>query len=269
MSWLLLPPGHRPGQRVPAVVSVYPGNGNAAGWSRWRLDSMTPLNDHILAARGFAVLYPSLPADQRLPRDPLNGLSESVLAAVDSAVAEGYIDPDRLAVQGHSYGGYAAAAVIGQTNRFKAAVAQSAPYNLYSLYGQIDPRRRLSVEQDGLNLYNVSLLETGHSGMGGPPWRDPERYLRNSPISLVEAVRTPIMLIHGDLDYVPIAQAEEYFTALTRLNKDAVFLRYFGEDHILNSPANIRDMWRRLFGWYEQHLGRPAAAPATVSQRSE
>ncbi|HEX8525762.1 alpha/beta hydrolase family protein, partial [Allosphingosinicella sp.] len=265
MSWLLLPPGHRPGQRVPAIVNVYPGNGNAASWSRWRLDSTTPLNDHILAARGYAILYPSLPSAQTLPRDPLENLADSLLAAVDAAIAEGYIDPDRLAVQGHSFGGYAAAAVIGQTNRFKAAVAQSAPYNLYSLYGQIDPRRRLAVEQDGLNLYNVSLLETGHGGMGAPPWRDSERYLRNSPISQVEGVRTPIMLIHGDLDYVPMAQAEEYFTALTRLDRDAIFLRYFGEDHILNSPANIRDMWQRLFGWYERHLGPPAATVAVTA----
>jgi dipeptidyl aminopeptidase/acylaminoacyl peptidase len=261
ISWLLLPPGYRPGQRLPTVVQVYPGSVNGPRWTRSQLGSTTPLNDHILAARGYAVLYPSLPGDQRLPRDPLEGLRESVFAAVDAAVAQGYVDPDRLALQGQSLGGYGVAGLIARTDRFKAAVAQAGFYDLFSIYGQIDPRRRLSVEQDGLNLFGVSISETGHLGMGGPPWRDPQRYLRNSPISHVESVTTPVMLIHGDLDYVPITQAEEYFSALVRLNKDAVFLRYFGEDHVFNSPANIRDMWQRIFAWYERYLG-PAGASA-------
>ena len=115
--------------------------------------------------------------------------------------------------------------------------------------GQFDPRMRLQSEHEGLNLFFVGLMESSQGGMGAPPWRDPERYLRNSPLMQVEEVATPIMLIHGDLDYVPVSQAEEYFTALTRLNKDAVFVRYFGEDHIFNSPANIRDMRERILRW--------------------
>lgn len=127
------------------------------------------------------------------------------------------------------------------------------------MYGQFDPRMRLESEREGLNLFAVGLLESRQGGVGGPPWRDLERYLRNSPLMQVEAVETPIMLIHGGLDYVPISQAAEYFTALTRLNKDAVFVRYFGEDHIFNSPANIRDMRERILRWYESHIGPPHA----------
>lgn len=64
----------------------------------------------------------------------------------------------------------------------------------------------------------------------------------------------------GDRGYVPTQQAEELFTALTRLGKDAVFVRYFGEDHVYGSPANIRDMWQRIFDWYEETLGPPNVA---------
>src|SRR3546814_4717950 len=82
-------------------------------------------------------------SDLKVPRDPLNGLVEDVFAAVDAAVAAGYVDPDRLAVQGQSYGGYTAAALVGLTDRFKAAVAQAGPYNLLSLYGTFDERSRI------------------------------------------------------------------------------------------------------------------------------
>src|SRR3546814_4689107 len=73
--------------------------------------------------------------------------------------------------------------------------------------------------------------------MGAPPWDDPERYLRNSPLMHVKDIETPIMLLSGDRDYVPTQQAEEFFTALTRLGKDAVLVRYFGEDHVYHSRS--------------------------------
>ena len=65
------------------------------------------------------------------------------------------------------------------------------------------------------------------------------------------------MIMHGDRDIVSTTQAEEFFTALTRLGKDAVFVRYYGEGHIYNSPANIRDMWMRIMEWYRETLGPP------------
>src|SRR3546814_13400564 len=77
------------------------------------------------------------------------------------------------------------------------------------------------------------------------------------------------MLLSGDRDYVPTQQAEEFFTALTRLGKDAVLARYFGEDHVYHSPANIRDMWRRILDWYEQTLGPPTANGDATARRSE
>src|SRR3546814_14260589 len=86
--------------------------------------------------------------------------------------------------------------------------------------------------------------------MGAPPWDDPERYLRNSPLMHVKDIETPIMLLSGDRDYVPTQQAEEFFTALTRLGKDAVLVRYFGKAHVYHSLAHIRDMWRRILDWY-------------------
>jgi len=58
-----------------------------------------------------------------------------------------------------------------------------------------------------------------------------------------------------------VTQAEEMFTALYRLNKDALFVRYWGEGHVLASSANIRDFWRRVFTWYDRHLAADATEP--------
>lgn len=95
---------------------------------------------------------------------------------------------------------------------------------------------------------------SGQFRMGVPPWKDMDRYVRNSPISFVDRVGTPVMIVQGDQDYVPIQQGEEFFTALYRQNKPAIFVRYWGEGHILESPANISDLWRHIYEWLDRYL---------------
>ena len=90
--------------------------------------------------------------------------------------------------------------------------------------------------------------------MGVPPWKDPERYIRNSPLFSADKIQTPLMLIHGDDDFVDVGQPQELFNALQRQGKDSVFVRYWGEGHTFGSPANIRDMWQRIFAWFDDYL---------------
>jgi dipeptidyl aminopeptidase/acylaminoacyl peptidase len=91
--------------------------------------------------------------------------------------------------------------------------------------------------------------------MGSPPWKDAGRYLLNSPIFFADRVQTPLLIVHGDMDYIPIQQGEEFFMSLYRQGKRAAFVRYWGEGHVLESPANIRDMWQRILAWFEQAAG--------------
>jgi dipeptidyl aminopeptidase/acylaminoacyl peptidase len=209
------------------------------------------------------VLLASIPSDRDvLPREPLQELADTVLGAVDAAIATAYVDGDRLAIQGWSFGGFATIGVIAQTNRFKAAIAVAGIYDFQSHYGVQRISDRLAAEFDGLYFdldAPIGNVESDQIGMGAPPWRDPQRYLRNSPLTNVESIQTPVMLMHGDLDYtVSLTQSEELFTALYRLNKDATFVRYWGEGHDLPvSPANIRDYWARVFRWYDEHIGPP------------
>jgi hypothetical protein len=89
--------------------------------------------------------------------------------------------------------------------------------------------------------------------MGNPPWKDLGRYIRNSPISYVDRVQTPLLIVQGDMDEgSPIQQGEEFFTSLNREGKRVRFVRYLGEGHVLQSPANIRDFWMRTYAWLDE-----------------
>jgi dipeptidyl aminopeptidase/acylaminoacyl peptidase len=118
------------------------------------------------------------------------------------------------------------------------------------------------------HLRNPGILEGGQVRLGGPPWHDYWRYLRNSPILYVDRVNTPLMMIHGDLDFIALSQAEEFFTALYRQGKPARLVRYWGEDHIISSPANVADSWDRILQWFDMHR-KPARSQAAAQPRAQ
>jgi dipeptidyl aminopeptidase/acylaminoacyl peptidase len=69
------------------------------------------------------------------------------------------------------------------------------------------------------------------------------------------------MIIQGDADFIGMQQGEEFFSALYRMGKTAAFVRYWGEGHIIGeSEANVRDMWRRIFEWFDEHLKEDKAS---------
>jgi dipeptidyl aminopeptidase/acylaminoacyl peptidase len=179
-------------------------------------------------------------------------LTKGVLPAIDKLIELGVADPERVALMGHSLGGFATYGLVTQTNRFKAAIAISGFSDLLSLYNSVFPTHRyLSyIDEDAVLPWQAGL--EGLYRMGNPPWRDLARYLRNSPITNVDRVRSPLLIIHGDMDFVPIEQAEEFFNALYRQGKRARFIRYWGEWHLLNSPANIRDFWNQVYAWLDE-----------------
>jgi dipeptidyl aminopeptidase/acylaminoacyl peptidase len=253
-GWVILPVGYRRGKRYPLLTWVYAG----AVWDKRpfgaisSINSSSSLNLQIPAANGYAVLLPSMPlAPPGQTDDPLLRLPEGVLPAVDKAIELGIADPARLFLMGQSFGGFSTYGLVTQTRRFRAAVALAGLSDLISLYGQFDARARYT-DAPQENLFTMSLLESGQGKMGSPPWKDIGRYLRNSPIFFVDRVETPIMIVQGDLDYVAMQQGEEFFNSLYRQGKRAAFVRYWGEGHVIESPANIRDVWKRIFAWFDE-----------------
>lgn len=262
-AYYILPSGYEAGKRYPVLTWVYAGSvyGNRTPSNRGSINSSSYLNMQIPAAQGYVVLLPSMPlAPEGMTDDPMLRLPEGVLPAVDKLIEVGVADSDRLFLMGQSFGGFSTYGLVTQTQRFKAAISLAGLSNLISLYAQFDARQRYTGNPQE-NLFQASLMEGAQVRMGNPPWKDLGRYIRNSPIFYVDRVQTPIMIIQGDLDYIAMQQGEEFFMSLYRQGKRAKFVRYWGEGHSLQSPANIRDMWKQIFSWMEEFSPPPAKNP--------
>lgn len=251
--WLYLPADWRPGRRAPLVVVPYPGAAYPTAPAKYAAGASTfYTNPQVLAAHGYAVLVPSLPREPS--GEPMAGLADQVLDAVDAVVAQGYADPNRLAVWGHSFGGYAALAVATQTSRFRSVIASAGISDLVAYWGSVTPDHTVNAEIGSSINWGAGWVEGGQARMGGPPWIDAERYYRNSPALATDRITSPVLLIQGDQDAVPLAQAQEMFTTLYRQGKDAALVTYWGEGHVVASPGNVRDLYERVLGWLDETM---------------
>jgi dipeptidyl aminopeptidase/acylaminoacyl peptidase len=259
-DWLLLPPDHKPGERHPLLVYFYPDKRYGKELRGDDLRDFSFVNMNIPTARGYAVLLASMKISDlgKAIGNPMREMHEQLIRAAENAVAKGYVYSDRWAIMGHSYGGYGTNSVITQTGRFKAAISMNGLSNLSSGYGIGMNQDKAFAVPEGLN-FGALWSEGGQGRMGVAPWQDPQRYVDNSPVFWAHQITTPLMLIHGDQDFVNINEAEQLFAALYRQGKDAQLLRYWGEGHEYSSPGNITDMWERIFVFLDENLNKSAA----------
>lgn len=243
---LLLPANYDPHVRYPLVVWVYGGVFLSNDLDHFGLISQGAFNLQLLATRGYAVLLPDAPL--RLGT-PMSDLAKAVLPGVNKVIEMGIADPNRFAVIGHSFGGYSALSLIAQTKRFAAAIEIDGPASLLDLYGEMD--------SDG-QAYGIPLLEHGQGLMGGTPWQFRDRYIENSPLTYLDRVDTPLLIVHGSDDSVvsPFL-SDQLFVELRRLDKQVEYAKYSNEGH---SPLYWRypdqvDLWNRMFGWLAEHVG--------------
>jgi dipeptidyl aminopeptidase/acylaminoacyl peptidase len=234
---LLLPPGYRKEQRVPLVVWVYGGHDGSRDVNTFGLSSDPMFNFHILATRGYAVLSPDAPLREGMP---MHDLMSTVIPGVNAAIAQGYADPDRLAVMGQSYGSYCTLALISQTRLFKAAVITGAV---------VHP------EPESPDL-RMGYYEHGQGNLHGTPWDQHDRYLANSPIYLFDQVETPLLIGEGSKDTFAhnLLPSDATFAALKRLGKDVEYRIYKDEGHVLANKPNVIDFWERRLEFLAQHL---------------
>lgn len=251
-AWLLLPPDYSAGTKVPMVTIVYPGlvyeAKQPSDFSLYEADFWE--HPQLFAALGYAVLLPSMPPAKN-QSDKLKALPDGVLPAVDVVIALGIADPDRVAVAGQSDGGFATLGLITETNRFRSAIESAGFSDLVSLYGTFYGQYRYgdAGPPEKGQVLRMLQMEKGYDALGSPPWVDADLYRAGSAVLRADKVETPLMLIHGDLDFIPIQQDEEFFTALLRQDKRAEFVRYQGEWHTISDRANVLDLWKRVARW--------------------
>jgi dipeptidyl aminopeptidase/acylaminoacyl peptidase len=257
-GWLLYPPDYLAGRTIPIVTMVYPGS-IFSDRPPSSFDIFNPAFNHaqLFAALGYGVLIPSIPeSDKPMQVDGIAALAGSVLPLVDEVISRGIADPRRIAVAGQSAGGWATLGLIATTDRFRTAIASASYSNLVSLYGTFHGQYRYGDTgiAERSQLLRMLQFERGYYAAEAPPWEQPERYRINSPIWRVASVRTPLLLIHGDQDFIPVQQAEEFFTALYRQDKRVQLLRYAGEEHTIGARENVLDMWQRIDAWLRETM---------------
>jgi dipeptidyl aminopeptidase/acylaminoacyl peptidase len=236
---LLKPEGAAGGARVPAVILVH--GGPTGAWT-----------DHfqswgqLLAARGFAVLYPNVrgstgyghafAASNR--RDWGGGDYRDVLAGMDWLIGRGIADPDRVGIGGWSYGGYMAAWAVTQTSRFKASVSGAPMTDLVMEYGTEDP---------GINAEDTWAM--------GTPYKDLSLFLERSPLTHVDKVRTPILILCGENDATdPVGQCYEFDRGLRRCGAVSELVVYPREGHGIREEKHQTDVLDRIVAWFEKYL---------------
>ncbi len=250
---VLLPPGARRGDRLPAIVTMYPGGDVTRSAADFGGGSVFTVPNLVFTSRGFAVVLCQLAlGPNREAGNPVQEMVDVLLPQVYRAAELGYVDIDRLAIAGQSYGGYGTASIITRTNVFRAAVPISGIFDLFGNYGHIDP--------DGDGFFQA-WSEGGQGRMGTHPWANVRRYLDNSPYYNADRIATPVLIMHGTAD-MAYHDAGKLFTALKRLGKPAQLASYLDQGHVISlwRRASAVDAARRMVEFFRRHLGAASAA---------
>ncbi len=246
---LFLPAGYVEGTKYPTVVYYYEKLSQTRhSWSNPGF-SGTGWNPGVYTSNGYAVFIPDIVYTMD---DPGMSAVWCVIPAVKAAIATGVIDPDKIGIHGHSWGGYQTSFLITQTDMFKAAAAGAPLTNMISMYDLI-------YWNSGGG--NMSIFEASQGRFRGGPWENWEAYERNSPVYHVKNVKTPLLMLHNDKDgAVDFTQGIEYYNALRRLKKPVILVQYKGENHGLGKLENRKDYSVRMMEFFDHHL-KGADAP--------
>jgi len=252
-SWVVYPPDFDPTKKWPMLLYCQGGPQSQVGqWFSYRW------NFHLMAAQGYVVLAVNrrgLPGfgqrwNDEISQDWSGQAMRDLLSATDQMFEEPFIDRDRTAAVGASFGGYTIYWLMGhdQEDRFKAMIAHCGVFHLESMYGSTE------------ELFFVNW------DLGGPYWASAEtaaRYAAHSPHSYVKEWDTPLLVVHGQKDYrVPLSQGLQAFTAARAQGVPARFVYFPEEGHWVLSPQNGVFWHRTFFEWLEEHCKGVAEAPA-------
>ncbi len=257
---LYLPYNYRKGSPLPLIVWVYPGVQHEEGEaqsahneaSKWN-DDWTNLSKFTSA--GYAVFEPSIPLSPG--RINIEGeITGNVLPGISRLITLGIAKRGEIGLRGNSYGSLVALFLLEKTHIFSAAITSANFVDLISYHGVFRPESRRSAVADSYSQQNFAETEApnGTLRLMETPAGDMATYLRNSPLMHAGSIGTPLMLIQGEFDAVPMESVESLYSLLKENGVQVELVRYWGEAHIIKSPANIRDDWQREISWFNRYL---------------
>ncbi|HSQ19392.1 MAG TPA: prolyl oligopeptidase family serine peptidase, partial [Blastocatellia bacterium] len=231
---LYYPVDYQAGKKYPTVFNIY----------EQFFDDTFNGTINILTSNGYAVMQPSVNLEIGFPGE---AWMKGVSSAANKLIEMGVADPERLGVQGTSYGGYATNLLITQTDRFKAAINISGKVNMVSFYTD-SPR---------LGVRNIHAPEKSQDRLGATLWQQPQKYIQHSAIMFADRIKTPLLLMCGEQDHnVPPRQLMEMYYALRRLNKEVEWVSYTNGGHGMPTTTveEVKDYHKRIITWYDDHL---------------
>ena len=234
---LMKPASPEPGAKLPLILYVHggPAGSFSAAYSPW---------PQLLVNHGYEVLMVNPRGSASYGEEFLKanrgdwGGSDfkDLMAGVDTVLARGETDSNRLGIGGWSYGGYMAEWAITQTNRFKAAVSGAGMFDLAAEFG----------------TENEPAYDEWYFGT---PWEHPERFAHSSPYMYVRNAKTPTLILQGENDPVdPPGQSTALYRALKRYGIETELVTYPREPHGPREEKHEIDILNRMLAWFDRHL---------------
>lgn len=237
--FIVYPPAFDPAKKYPLVVMIHGGPHGTFGdfWHyRW--------NAHLFAAPGYVTIMPNFHGSTSFGQDfaiSIHGEHapkpfEDIMNATDYMIARGFIDEQRMAAAGGSYGGYLVSWIAGHTDRFAALVNHAGVYDLHLQFAS---------DYAGNRAHQY----------GGTPWKDFDKLNENNPSQFAANFSSPMLVIHGELDYrVPVAHAFLVYGIYKGMGLDARLVYYPDENHWILRPQNSIHWYKEVHNWFERYL---------------
>jgi dipeptidyl aminopeptidase/acylaminoacyl peptidase len=247
-SFMVRPPGFDPNKKYPLKFLIHGGPQGAWGneWTyRWNAELFAASGNYVVVMINF---HGSTGYGQKFT-DSISGdwggkPYVDLMKGLDYVEKTyPFIDKNREAALGASYGGYMANWILGHTNRFKCIVSHDGTFNTESVYGTTEE------------------LWFPEWEFEGPPWKNRELYRKFSPHLFADKFKTPTLVIHGQNDYrLDVSEGFQLFTTLQRLGIPSKFLYFPDEGHWVLKPQNSRLWYKTVNNWVDEWCGKQATS---------
>lgn len=238
-AWIALPPDFRPDGSFPMILEIHGGPNTmygpyfAAEIQRYAAQGYVTVFANPRGSTGYGEAFAQL-----IDLDYPGNDHDDLMSVVDALLAKNYVSKDRLFITGGSGGGVLTAWAVGKTNRFAAAATVKPVINWTSMALAGDIARYVS-----------------RHWFRAQPWEQPQEYWRRSPLSIVNNVKTPTMVMVGEADWrTPAWEAEQFYTALKVQEVDTVLIRVPGASHLIaRRPSQLIAKVDNIMGWFAKY----------------
>lgn len=239
---LYKPEDFNPNHKYPIIFYYYEKLSNNLHVFQPPSASNGPINIPWFVSHGYLVFTPDIHYKIGHPGE---SALNSVINAAKTMSKKPFVDSTKMAIQGHSFGGFETNYIVSHTNVFSAACSAAGVSDMVSEFG--------TVNRDG--FLSQESVEVGQYRLGVSLWEDPKAYIENSAVFQLNNVNTPLLIVHTSDDVaVNLSQAVELFTGLRRLKKKAWLIIYHNENHIIWNRLAAIDYTIRVEQFFDYYL---------------